>query len=103
MVRDVLTPCLLSSQIELIMDAIHKNRNLQYKKTMEVKQMCCRFLSCGLTLLRCMAVGHLDVRVFLLCCKSICCVRMSGVQAVLSTAEKYTRLVVALQGWRWVI
>ncbi|KFO98038.1 Proline-serine-threonine phosphatase-interacting protein 2, partial [Calypte anna] len=25
-------------KIELIMDAIHKNRNLQYKKTMEVKQ-----------------------------------------------------------------
>ncbi|NXP86455.1 PPIP2 protein, partial [Passerina amoena] len=35
-------------KIELIMEAIHKNRNLQYKKTMEVKQMCCCFLPCGL-------------------------------------------------------
>ncbi|NWQ76268.1 PPIP2 protein, partial [Columbina picui] len=34
-------------KIELIMEAIHKNRNLQYKKTMEVKQMCCCFLSCA--------------------------------------------------------
>lgn len=47
MVSDVLTPGLLSSQIELIMEAIHKNRNLQYKKTMEVKQMCCCFMPCG--------------------------------------------------------
>ncbi|NXK63054.1 PPIP2 protein, partial [Sylvietta virens] len=31
-------------KIELIMEAIHKNRNLQYKKTMEVEQMCCCFL-----------------------------------------------------------
>lgn len=51
MVDDVLTPGLLSSQIELIMEAIHKNRNLQYKKTMEVKQMWGCFLSCGLMLL----------------------------------------------------
>ncbi|NXO94579.1 PPIP2 protein, partial [Certhia brachydactyla] len=36
-------------KIELIMEAIHKNRNLQYKKTMEVKQMCCCFLPCGAT------------------------------------------------------
>ncbi|KGL80121.1 Proline-serine-threonine phosphatase-interacting protein 2, partial [Tinamus guttatus] len=28
-------------KIELVMEAIHKNRNLQYKKTMEVKQTCC--------------------------------------------------------------
>ncbi|NXD85272.1 PPIP2 protein, partial [Halcyon senegalensis] len=35
-------------KIELIMEAIHKNRNLQYKKTMEVKQMCCCFLPSGL-------------------------------------------------------
>ncbi|NWI11662.1 PPIP2 protein, partial [Crypturellus soui] len=28
-------------KIELMMEAIHKNRNLQYKKTMEVKQTCC--------------------------------------------------------------
>ncbi|KFV58821.1 Proline-serine-threonine phosphatase-interacting protein 2, partial [Gavia stellata] len=34
-------------QIELIMEAIHKNRNLQYKKTMEVKQTCCCFLPHG--------------------------------------------------------
>lgn len=51
MVSDMLTPGLLSSQIELIMEAIHKNRNLQYKKTMEVKQVCCCFLPCGLMLL----------------------------------------------------
>ncbi|NWR40017.1 PPIP2 protein, partial [Tachuris rubrigastra] len=36
-------------KIELIMEAIHKNRNVQYKKTMEVKQTCCCFLPCGLT------------------------------------------------------
>ncbi|NWS91143.1 PPIP2 protein, partial [Toxostoma redivivum] len=36
-------------KIELIMEAIHKNRNLQYKKTMEVKLMCCCFLPCGCT------------------------------------------------------
>ncbi|GAB0202585.1 hypothetical protein GRJ2_002724100 [Grus japonensis] len=36
-VSDVLTPGLLSSQIELIMEAIHKTRNLQYKTTMEAK------------------------------------------------------------------
>ncbi|NXS65884.1 PPIP2 protein, partial [Pandion haliaetus] len=34
-------------KIELIMEAIHKNRNLQYKKTMEVKQTCCYFLPYG--------------------------------------------------------
>ncbi|NXD24178.1 PPIP2 protein, partial [Spelaeornis formosus] len=34
-------------KIELIMEAIHKNRNLQYKKTMEVKEMCCCFLPYG--------------------------------------------------------
>ncbi|NXS50324.1 PPIP2 protein, partial [Balaeniceps rex] len=34
-------------KIELIMEAIHKNRNLQYKKTMEVKQTCCCFLPDG--------------------------------------------------------
>ncbi|NXC12647.1 PPIP2 protein, partial [Corythaeola cristata] len=38
-------------KIELIMEAIHKNRNLQYKKTMEVKQTRCCFLTYGLTLL----------------------------------------------------
>ncbi|NXS00665.1 PPIP2 protein, partial [Oxylabes madagascariensis] len=32
-------------KIELIMEAIHKNRNLQYKKTVEVKQMCLLFLA----------------------------------------------------------
>ncbi|NXV38770.1 PPIP2 protein, partial [Rissa tridactyla] len=37
-------------KIELIMEAIHKNRNLQYKKTMEVKQTCCCFLPWGLML-----------------------------------------------------
>ncbi|NXA89465.1 PPIP2 protein, partial [Melanocharis versteri] len=36
-------------KIELIMEAIHKNRNLQYKKTMEVKQTCCCFLPRGLS------------------------------------------------------
>ncbi|KFR16053.1 Proline-serine-threonine phosphatase-interacting protein 2, partial [Opisthocomus hoazin] len=36
-------------KIELIMEAIHKNRNLQYKKTMEVKQTCCCFLPYGCT------------------------------------------------------
>ncbi|NWX14287.1 PPIP2 protein, partial [Aegotheles bennettii] len=40
-------------KIELIMEAIHKNRNLQYKKTMEVKQMCCCFLHYALMLLTC--------------------------------------------------
>ncbi|NWQ69037.1 PPIP2 protein, partial [Neopipo cinnamomea] len=35
-------------KIELIMEAIHKNRNVQYKKTMEVKQTCCCFLPFGL-------------------------------------------------------
>ncbi|NXC44982.1 PPIP2 protein, partial [Penelope pileata] len=30
-------------KIELVMEAIHKNRNLQYKKTMEVKQVRCFF------------------------------------------------------------
>ncbi|NXO58473.1 PPIP2 protein, partial [Aramus guarauna] len=34
-------------KIELIMEAIHKNRNLQYKKTMEVKQISCCFLPYG--------------------------------------------------------
>ncbi|NWT00729.1 PPIP2 protein, partial [Mionectes macconnelli] len=33
-------------KIELIMEAIHKNRNVQYKKTMEVKQTHCCFLPC---------------------------------------------------------
>ncbi|KFU97254.1 Proline-serine-threonine phosphatase-interacting protein 2, partial [Pterocles gutturalis] len=46
-------------QIELIMEAIHKNRNLQYKKTMEVKQICCCFLMYGLTLLTCACTGRL--------------------------------------------
>ncbi|NXK00728.1 PPIP2 protein, partial [Corythaixoides concolor] len=32
-------------KIELIMEAIHKNRNLQYKKTMEVKQTSCCLLT----------------------------------------------------------
>ncbi|NXE38619.1 PPIP2 protein, partial [Ptilorrhoa leucosticta] len=47
-------------KIELIMEAIHKNRNLQYKKTMEVKQMCCCFLPCGCTqaLLHLSSVSH---------------------------------------------
>ncbi|NXW18528.1 PPIP2 protein, partial [Circaetus pectoralis] len=39
-------------KIELIMEAIHKNRNLQYKKTMEVKQTCCCFLPYGALLYR---------------------------------------------------
>ncbi|EOB00326.1 Proline-serine-threonine phosphatase-interacting protein 2, partial [Anas platyrhynchos] len=43
-VTDALIWGLLSPQIELIMEAIHKNRNLQYKKTMEVKQVCCCLL-----------------------------------------------------------
>ncbi|NWX88539.1 PPIP2 protein, partial [Nothoprocta ornata] len=37
-------------KIELVMEAIHKNRNLQYKKTMEVKQRCCSASSRALTL-----------------------------------------------------
>ncbi|KFQ66144.1 Proline-serine-threonine phosphatase-interacting protein 2, partial [Phaethon lepturus] len=47
-------------KIELIMEAIHKNRNLQYKKTMEVKQTCCCFFA-GLMLLThtCTALGAL--------------------------------------------
>lgn len=57
MASDVLTLGLLFSQIELIMEAIHKNRNLQYKKTMEVKQKCCCFLPYGLTLLTCTHVA----------------------------------------------
>ncbi|NXY48908.1 PPIP2 protein, partial [Ceuthmochares aereus] len=62
-------------KIELIMEAIHKNRNLQYKKTMEVKQTCCCFLAYGLMLLTHMhgAGAELDTRDFLLCCKSIRC------------------------------
>lgn len=51
MVTDVLTLALLSSQIQLIMEAIHKTRNLQYDKTMELKQTCCSFLLHGSTLL----------------------------------------------------
>ncbi|NWU72349.1 PPIP2 protein, partial [Pterocles burchelli] len=47
-------------KIELIMEAIHKNRNLQYKKTMEVKQICCCFLTYGLTLLTCTCTGRLS-------------------------------------------
>lgn len=50
-ISDVLTLALLSSQIELIMEAIHKTRTLQYKKTMEGKQTCCCFLLYGLALL----------------------------------------------------
>ncbi|NXL63182.1 PPIP2 protein, partial [Chordeiles acutipennis] len=38
-------------KIELIMDAIHKNRNLQYKKTMEVKQTCCCFWAAVLSVM----------------------------------------------------
>eukprot|EP00075_Anas_platyrhynchos_P013148 XP_027302401.1 proline-serine-threonine phosphatase-interacting protein 2 [Anas platyrhynchos] len=38
-VTDALIWGLLSPQIELIMEAIHKNRNLQYKKTMEAKRL----------------------------------------------------------------
>lgn len=48
----MLTLVLLSSQIELIMEAIHKNRNLQYKKTMEVMQAYCCLLPYGLMLLK---------------------------------------------------
>lgn len=71
MVTDVLTLALLSSQIELIMEAIHKTRNLQYNKTMEVKQTCCSFLLYGLTLLtHTQSAGAvLNMRVFL-CCNS---------------------------------
>ncbi|KFQ62221.1 Proline-serine-threonine phosphatase-interacting protein 2, partial [Pelecanus crispus] len=47
-------------KIELIMEAIHKNRNLQYKKTMEVKQTCCCFLPYGLTLLTRTALPYLS-------------------------------------------
>ncbi|NXT23385.1 PPIP2 protein, partial [Syrrhaptes paradoxus] len=47
-------------KIELIMEAIHKNRNLQYKKTMEVKQICCCFLMYGLMLLTCTRTGRLS-------------------------------------------
>uniref|UniRef100_A0A8V5GEA6 Uncharacterized protein n=1 Tax=Melopsittacus undulatus TaxID=13146 RepID=A0A8V5GEA6_MELUD len=39
-VTHVLTLALLSSQIELIMEAIHKTRKMQYKKTMEAKRLC---------------------------------------------------------------
>ncbi|NXE50062.1 PPIP2 protein, partial [Casuarius casuarius] len=45
-------------KIELIMEAIHKNRNLQYKKTMEVKQTCCSELHCRRQCTR--AVLHLS-------------------------------------------
>ncbi|NXY88788.1 PPIP2 protein, partial [Alcedo cyanopectus] len=58
-------------KIELIMEAIHKNRNLQYKKTMEVKQTCCCFLPCGLMVIIHThdAGAELNTMVFLLCCK----------------------------------
>ncbi|XP_065517222.1 proline-serine-threonine phosphatase-interacting protein 2-like isoform X2 [Lathamus discolor] len=45
MVSDVLSLALLSSQLELIMEAIHKTRNLKYKKTIEAKHLheqCCK-------------------------------------------------------------
>ncbi|NXF97379.1 PPIP2 protein, partial [Eubucco bourcierii] len=41
-------------KIELIMDAIHKNRNLQYKKTMEVMRTCC----CTLALVFCFSPSY---------------------------------------------
>ncbi|NXW44655.1 PPIP2 protein, partial [Nyctiprogne leucopyga] len=45
-------------KIELIMDAIHKNRNLQYKKTMEVKQTSCCLLPYGSMLLTSTSLSH---------------------------------------------
>ncbi|NXV24962.1 PPIP2 protein, partial [Cepphus grylle] len=44
-------------KIELIMEAIHKNRNLQYKKTTEVKQTCCCFVPYG-ALLHLFSLSH---------------------------------------------
>ncbi|NXN23131.1 PPIP2 protein, partial [Nycticryphes semicollaris] len=55
MASDVLTLALLSSQIELIMEAIHKNRNMQYKKTMEVNQVWLY----GFMMLMCTHTAHL--------------------------------------------